>query len=220
MGPSAVGRKPARLSAVAALACLVSSAGWHPPPGRSVASEGAGAGRTWSQWDFEATYKVSGQLAIFPGPNGRSTLPTRPGPVSDPFITKGAVWSFFMHAVDGYQLQWIENGQHFEDCWTMPTRPGWHCGQGTYEASNGFSMATLPTSSDGLHGPAAGRAGRATGKPAPDSFPADTSAFGRLTCLTSVSAAAADLPGGPPPGTRSRPLLHRPWPRREPAPVG
>ena len=26
----------------------------------------------------------------------------------------------------------------------MPTRSGWHCGQGTYEASNGFSMATLP----------------------------------------------------------------------------
>jgi len=101
-----------------------------------------------------------------------------------------------MHAVGGYQLQWIENGQHFEDCWTMPTRPGWRCGQGTYEASNGFSMATLP------YIPATVFTGLQQVVPAEP--PAsqhltvsqrDTSAFGRLTCLTSVSAAAADLPG-------------------------
>ena len=198
MGPSAVGRKPDRLSAVAALACLVSSAGVAsatgalPSPARVLALAERGL-----SGDFEATYKVSGQLAIFPGPEWTVDVAHEgQAPVSDPFITKGAVWSFFMHAVDGYQLQCIENGQHFEDCWTMPTRPGWHCGQGTYQASNGFSMATLP------YIPATVFTGLQQGVPAEP--PAsqhltvsqrDTSAFGRLTCLTSVSAAAADLPG-------------------------
>jgi hypothetical protein len=95
--------------------------------------------------DFEATYKVSGQLAVFPGPQWTVVVAHEgPAPVADPFRANGAAWSFFMHAGEGYQLQWIEHGQHFEDCWTMPSRRGWHCGQGTYEASNGFSMATLP----------------------------------------------------------------------------
>jgi hypothetical protein len=147
--------------------------------------------------DFEATYKVSGQLAIFPGPQWTVVVAHQgPAPVSDPLRASSAAWSFFLHAGEGYQLQWIEHGPRFDDCWTTRTQPGWHCGQGTYEPSNGFSMATLP------YVPATVLADVTQvveGAPRASQHVTvtrgDSPVFGRLTCLTSVSVATADLPG-------------------------
>jgi hypothetical protein len=147
--------------------------------------------------DFEATYQARGQLPIFPGPRWTIVVAHEgPAPTSDPFRADGSVWSFFMHAGEGYELQWIEDGQHFEDCWTTRTHPGWHCGQGTYEPSNGSSMATLPyvpatAITDLVHA--------VQGDPARRHLSVtrrDSAVFGPLTCLTSVSnATAASAPG-------------------------
>ena len=146
MGSSPVGNNLGGRRAVAALAFVLAPAGAAPAttsaptPAAVVALAQRGLER-----DFEATYKVSGQLAIFPGPQWTVVVAHQgPAPVSDPLRASGAVWSFFLQAGEGYQLQWIEHGPRFDDCWATRTQPGWHCGQGTYEASNGFSMATLP----------------------------------------------------------------------------
>jgi hypothetical protein len=146
--------------------------------------------------DFEAIYKVSGQLAVFPGPRW-TVVVAHKGPGTDPFKVSGAVWSFFMHAGDGYQLQWIEHAQHFDDCWTMQARPGWHCGQGTYEASNGFSMATLPyVPSTAVTELTLAVQGEPPANQHVTVARRHSAVFGPLACLTSVSTAtAAFVPG-------------------------
>ena len=199
MGLRPVGSKLVGVNVVAALACLLSRGGMPsattapPSPAAVIALAERGL-----SGDFEATYKVSGQLAIFPGPEWTIIVAHEgPAPVSEPFRSDGAIWSFFMHAGEGYRLQWIEDGQHFEDCWTTRTRPGWHCGQGTYEPSNGFSMATLP------YVPATAVADltqAVKGEPPASQHLTvarrDSPVFGPLTCLTSVSTAtAATAPG-------------------------
>jgi hypothetical protein len=198
MGSSPFGKNLGGRRAITALAFVLTPAGAAPatasapaPPAVvALAQRGLGG-------DFEATYKVSGQLAIFPGPQWTVVVAHQgPAPVSGPLRASGAVWSFFLHAGQGYQLQWIEHGQHFEDCWTTRTQPGWHCSQGTYEPSNGFSMATLP------YVPATALADvtQAVGGEPPSGqhltvTRGDSPVFGRLTCLTSISVATADLPG-------------------------
>jgi hypothetical protein len=147
--------------------------------------------------DFEATFQARGQLPIFPGPRWTIVVAHKgPAPVSDPFRPDGAIWSFFIHAGKGYELQWIEHGQHFEDCWTMRTRPRWHCSQGTYQTSNGFSMATLPyvpatAFTDLVQTVRVGPERRHLSVARRDS-----AVFGPLTCLTSVSTATAALAPG------------------------
>ena len=145
MGSSPVGSNLGGRRAVAALAFVLGLAGAAPATAAAPAPAAVVAlAQRGLERDFEATYKVSGQLAIFPGPQWTVIVAHQsPAPVSGPLRASGAVWSFFLHAGEGYQLQWIEYGQHFEDCWTTRTHPGWHCSQGTYEPSNGFSMATL-----------------------------------------------------------------------------
>jgi hypothetical protein len=150
---------------------------------------------------YEATYALNGQLAVFPGPNW-TVIVAHQGPTSapDPPITEDGTWSFFLHAGDGYQLQWIERGQHFWDCWTMAGRPGWRCGRGTYEVSNGFSLATLPYIPESVivslqlrHGaPTRGERLRTTRRA--------SHRFGRLLCLTEVGKS----PVPPRSGTTSR----------------
>ncbi|HUB69733.1 MAG TPA: hypothetical protein VL984_04885 [Acidimicrobiales bacterium] len=148
--------------------------------------------------DYEATYLVTGQLAVFPGPRWRVVVAHEgPPPLARPLVTDDATWSFFLHAGEGYQLQWVEKGEHFQDCWTMPEHPGWHCGRGTYEASNGFALATLAyipaTVVMGLEvavqgGPGASPRLVVTQRASP--------LFGRLTCLSAVSAEPAALARG------------------------
>ena len=224
MGPSPVGSNLGGRRALAALAFVLAPAGAAPAaasapaPPAVVALAQRGLGR-----DFEATYKVSGQLAIFPGPNGRSSSPIKARPRSQaPLRASGAVWSFFLHAGEGYQLQWIEHGPRFDDCWTTRTQPGWHCGQGTYEPSNGFSMATLP------YVPATVLAdvtqvveGAPAGQPAPDRDPGGQS---RLRAAHLPDERKRGHSGLAREGHDQAPvlehLLHRPWAGRRPAPVG
>ncbi len=171
----------------------VQPAGAAPSPAAVLAlAEGGLSG------DYEATYLVTGQLAVFPGPRWSVLVAHEgPAPVSRPLVTDDATWSFFLHAGEGYQLQWVEKGEHFQDCWTMPEHPGWHCGRGTYDASNGFSLATLPyipaTVVIGLEtavhaGPGASPRLSVTQRTRP--------LFGRLTCLSAVSAGTAVLARG------------------------
>jgi hypothetical protein len=186
------------VSAAAGLTCLFApgevapATAAAPPPGAVLALAERGLGG-----DFEATYQVRGQLAIFPGPRWTIIVAHEgQAPASEPFRPDGAIWSFFMHAGKGYELQWIEDGQHFEDCWTTRTRPGWHFGQGTYEPSNGSSMATLPyvpatAFTDLAHAAQGGPARRHLSVAR-----RDNTVFGPLTCLTSVSTATAALAPG------------------------
>jgi hypothetical protein len=198
MGASPVGSKLGGRRAVAALACVLSSAGVAPATaaGPAPAAVMALAQRGLST-DFEATYKVSGQLPIFPGPQWTVVVARKgPAPVPDPSRASGVVWSFFLHAGKVYQLQWIEHGPHFEDCWTTRTHRGWHCSQGTYEPSNGFSMATLPY----VPATTLAEVTQVVESEPPTSHHLsvtreDSPVFGRLTCLTSVSVAVAELPG-------------------------
>jgi hypothetical protein len=114
------------------------AAGPSSPAGALALAERALSGT------YEATYNVSGQLAVFPGPRWSIVVAHRgPAPPTGSPGNDGN-WSFFLHAGSGYQLQWVEDGEHFVDCWTMRARPGWHCGQGTYQTSIGFSLAVLP----------------------------------------------------------------------------
>jgi hypothetical protein len=56
--------------------------------------------------EFDATYIVSGHLAVFPGPQWAVVVVHKgPAPASGLFRAKGAVWSFFLHEGEGYQLQ-------------------------------------------------------------------------------------------------------------------
>ena len=196
MAPARHVDKMASVVVALALACPL----WAPTPasagGRlspagvlALAEQGLTGG-------YQATYALSGQLAVFPGPKWRVVVAHR-GRVAQPHpsATGDATWSFFLHAGDGYRLQWIEEGQHFLDCWTMPARPGWHCGQGTYETSNGFSLATLPYIPESvvldLGAVLGGRAGQHV------SLSRGTSRlFGPLTCLTAVSNAPASRATG------------------------
>lgn len=180
-----------------ALACTTSlgtkAVGATPPPAAVLALAQRGL-----SGDYEATYLVRGQLAVFAGPRWRVVVAHKgPAPISRALVTDDGTWSFFLHAGEGYQLQWVETGEHFEDCWTMQGHPGWHCGRGTYEASNGFSLATLPyipaTVVTGLQmavqaGPGASPRLSVAQRPSP--------LWGRLTCLTAVSPEAAVLARG------------------------
>lgn len=147
--------------------------------------------------DYEATYALSGQLAVFPGPNWTVVVAHEgPAPVARPSITDDGIWSFFLHAGDGYRLQWVEKGQRFQQCWTMAGRPGWHCGRGTYETSNGFSLATLPYIPESvvinleavLDGP--------SGREQLSAYRLATRRYGPLACLSAVSRAPAELAAG------------------------
>jgi len=93
--------------------------------------------------NFEATYKVTGDLPIYPGPTWTVVIAHRGPSSSKDWMLDGGQWSYLLRAGRGYEQQWIEQANHYQECWRQG--PGkWTCGKGTAFASNGFILQTLP----------------------------------------------------------------------------
>ncbi|MGA2806176.1 MAG: hypothetical protein ABSF89_17625 [Acidimicrobiales bacterium] len=94
--------------------------------------------------DFEATYKLSGKLALFPGPIWTVVVAHKgPSVVKSVWMLGSGEWSFLLRAGNGYELQWIEHANRYEACW-LQAGAEWRCGKGTVYASNGFALFTMP----------------------------------------------------------------------------
>ena len=93
--------------------------------------------------NFEATYKVTGDLPLFPGPVWTVVVAHRGPAPSNDWMLDGGEWSFVLRAGHGYELQWIEQASHYQQCWRNGTN-SWTCGKGTTYAANAFIMQTLP----------------------------------------------------------------------------
>jgi hypothetical protein len=94
--------------------------------------------------NFEATYKLSGKLALFPGPIWTVVVAHKgPWAVKSVWMLGSGESSFLLRTGNGYELQWIEHANRYEACW-LQAGAEWRCGKGTVYASNGFALFTMP----------------------------------------------------------------------------
>ena len=95
--------------------------------------------------NFEATYKLTGDLGVFPGRVWTVVVAHRgPWEEKSVWLLGSGEWSFLLRAGGGYKLQWIEHANRYEACWQQGNTEKWTCGKGTVYASNGFILSTLP----------------------------------------------------------------------------
>jgi hypothetical protein len=93
--------------------------------------------------NYEATYRITGQRGVFPGPEWTVVVAHRGGAPSVGWLSKGDNWSFFLRAGHGFSLQWIEKGDRYDECWRGSAQR-WVCGKGTVWPSIGFALSTVP----------------------------------------------------------------------------
>ena len=151
--PEAKRRERHRRLAVALVVLLVAAAGvttWSLSNNHNGSSsvtkqmtpaEFLALAKSGSDGTFEAIYHVSG------GPSGSGTVVVaqRAAVRSTAWPDRaGSAWSYRFIATNGAGAQWIEQGTTARDCWRKTGATAWTCsGPGSYEASNGFDIATL-----------------------------------------------------------------------------
>lgn len=149
--------------------------------------------------DYEAAYRLTGELSPFPGPEWTVVVAHRGPSSSTDWMLDGGTWSFFLHAGHGFALQWIEHGDRYEQCWRWHAKSAWTCGSGTTVAGDKgrFLFRTVPF----VPGTVAHDVGCATlpgcdvvfmGPPRVALMAGRSAKFGKLTCMTDSTR------GGPP----------------------
>ena len=143
--------------------------------------------------NFEATYKLTGDLPVFPGPVWTVVVAYRgPWAETSVWLLGTGSWEFLLRAGGGYELQWIEHANHYEACWWQGGTKKWRCGKGTVHASNGFMMSTLPyvpaTVEGDIRATVTGGNPMGQGEHQRLTVASKPSArFGKLDCLTSTT---------------------------------
>jgi len=100
--------------------------------------------------NFEATYKLSGNLAMF-APVWTVVVAHRGPNVVTNVWTPGK-WSYLLKA-GAHEVQWIEDANRYEACWRQGGSKKWSCGKGTApNASGPFPLFLLPYVPDGVEG--------------------------------------------------------------------
>ena len=146
--------------------------------------------------EYQATFEATGQLAVFPGPRWTVLVAHRGGGMRTSPTFGDGEWTFFLHAGGGYEVQWVEMGNKFADCWRTARSPRWHCSEGTYQPSNGFAMATIPyVTADVWQSLSQAVSPVPPARRAIRIFRRASSRFGALTCLTSTLAVTEVVPG-------------------------
>ena len=94
---------------------------------------------------FEATYKLTGNLGVFPGRVWTVVVAHRGlWEEKSVWMLGSGEWSFLLRAGGGYKLQWIEHANRYQACWQQGNTKKWSCGKGTVYAVNGFILSNLP----------------------------------------------------------------------------
>ena len=100
--------------------------------------------------NFEATYKLSGNLAMFA--QEWTVVVAHRGPNVMTKIWTLGEWSYLLKA-GAHELQWIEHANRYEACWRQGGSKKWSCGKGTaLNASGDFLLFILPYVPDGVAG--------------------------------------------------------------------
>ena len=100
--------------------------------------------------NFEATYKLAGNLAMFA--QEWTVVVAHRGPNVMTKIWTLGEWSYLLKA-GAHELQWIEHANRYEACWRQGGSKKWSCGKGTaLNASGDFLLFILPYVPDGVAG--------------------------------------------------------------------
>ena len=100
--------------------------------------------------NFEATYKLSGNLAMF-APVWTVVVAHRGPNVVTKVWTLGE-WSYLLQA-GAHELQWIEHANRWEACWRQGGSKKWSRGKGTAPPTNApIALFILPYVPDGVEG--------------------------------------------------------------------
>ena len=100
--------------------------------------------------NFEATYKLSGNLAMFA--QEWTVVVAHRGPNVVTKVWTLGKWSYLLKA-GAHELQWIEHANRYEACWRQGGSKKWSCGTGTApNASGDFLLFLLPYVPDGVEG--------------------------------------------------------------------
>jgi hypothetical protein len=100
--------------------------------------------------NFEATYKLSGNLAMFA--QEWTVVVAHRGPNVVSKIWTLGEWSYLLKA-GAHELQWIEHANRYEACWRQGGSKKWSCGKGTAPNTSGdFPLFLLPYVPDGVAG--------------------------------------------------------------------
>lgn len=91
---------------------------------------------------FTATYRLSGQLAPYPGHEWTVVVSHRGRPPRNDWLTSGGEWSFALRTSTGLSVQWIEDGNHHVTCWRRGRDP-LSCGASVTQPSNGTFEAVV-----------------------------------------------------------------------------
>lgn len=152
--------------------------------------------------DFEATYKVTGDLPVFPGPTWTVTVAHR-GLWEEKSVWPlgSGEWAFLLRAGAGYRLQWIEHANRYEACWQQGNTEKWTCTKGVAYASNGFTLTTLPyipmTTEGDIRATVTGGYPMGQGEHQRLGVVSKPSTrFGKLDCLTSTTWFTSKRTGG------------------------
>jgi len=96
--------------------------------------------------NFEATYKLSGNLAMFA--QEWTVVVAHQGPNVATNVWTLGDWSYLLKA-GAHELQWIEHANRYEACWRQGGSKKWSCGKGTAPTDLLFILPYVP---DGVAG--------------------------------------------------------------------
>jgi hypothetical protein len=96
--------------------------------------------------NFEATYKLSGNLAMFA--QEWIVVVAHRGPNVVSKVWTLGEWSYLLKA-GAHELQWIEHANRYEACWRQGGSKKWSCGKGTAPTDLLFILPYVP---DGVAG--------------------------------------------------------------------
>jgi hypothetical protein len=96
--------------------------------------------------NFEATYKLSGNLAMFA--QEWIVVVAHRGPNVVSKVWTLGEWSYLLKA-GAHELQWIEHANRYEACWRQGGSKKWSCGKGTAPTDLLFLLPYVP---DGVAG--------------------------------------------------------------------